>query len=137
MEWRDKLTCKIFDLSDDKVSVEILLNGEYSLGILYYENPKVGWTNKPIMSDRWRCVDAKVERLYVYGGESLTPKDLMVWAQQQVLLHKTKKNANDSKEQEPSNGDGYDEVDDIIEDLPNLRDGVPNNLPEHTQGDES
>lgn len=88
MEWRDKLECKITDLSEDRVSVEITLLGDITLAILYYENPKSGWSNKPIMPDRWRCVDAKVEGLYVHGGESLTPRDLMEWAQEMVLLHK-------------------------------------------------
>jgi len=101
----EKLTCKIEDLSEDRVSVEILFEGKYSLGLLYYENPKVGWTNKPIMSERWRCVDAKVEGLYVVGGDSLTPRDIMVWAQEQVLLHKTKKNKDKKDEDHPSNGD--------------------------------
>ena len=114
----DKLTCKIEDLSEDRVSVEILFEGKYSLGLLYYENPKVGWTNKPIMSERWRCVDANIEGLKVYLAEDnesakgrvkisvkeFTPKDLMVWAQEQVLLHKTKKNKDKKDEDHPSNG---------------------------------
>ena len=90
MEWKEKLDCKITDLSEDKVTVEITLLNEVSLGILYYENPKQGWTNKPLMPQKWRCVDAKVEGLYVHGGESLTPRDLMEWAQEKVLEHKRK-----------------------------------------------
>ena len=91
MEWREQLRCKITDLSVDKVSVEITLLNEVSLGVLYYENPKQGWSNKPIMPTRWRCVDAKIEGVYVYGGESLTPRDLMEWAQDRVLDHCGKK----------------------------------------------
>ena len=98
MEWKEKLSCKITDLSEDKVSVEITLLNEVSLGVLYYENPKQGWTNKPLMPQRWRCVDAKVEGLYVHGGESLTPRDLMEWAQDRVLEHK-RKQTNDGPEE--------------------------------------
>lgn len=90
MEWREKLRATITDLSEDKVSVEITILNEVSLGILYYENPKLGWSKKPIMPTRWRCVDAKLEGLYVWGGESLTPRDLMEWAQERVLEHKGK-----------------------------------------------
>ena len=107
MEWREKLRATITDLSEDKVSVEITILNEVSLGILYYENPKFGWSKKPIMPTRWRCVDAKLEGLYVWGGESLTPRDLMEWAQQRVLEHKGKK-LNDVIENPESNGETED-----------------------------
>jgi hypothetical protein len=107
MEWREKLRATITDLSEDKVSVEITILNEVSLGILYYENPKLGWSKKPIMPTRWRCVDAKLEGLYVWGGESLTPRDLMEWAQQRVLEHKGKK-LNDVIENPESNGETED-----------------------------
>ena len=84
MEWREQLRCKITDLSVDKVSVEITLLNEVSLGVLYYENPKQGWSNKPIMPTRWRCVDANIEGVKVYQGEEITPLDLMGWAQNKV-----------------------------------------------------
>ena len=90
MEWKDKLKCKITDLSESKVSVEITLFNEVSLGILYYENPKQGWSNKPIMPSRWRCVDAKVEGVRVWGGDDISPKDLMVWAQEKVYEYHSK-----------------------------------------------
>jgi hypothetical protein len=105
MEWKEKLDCIITDLSEDRVSVEITLLNEITLGILYYENPKSEWKTKPIMSNKWRCVDAKIEGLYVHGGESLTPRDLMEWAQEKVYLHKFGNKSQENGEEEQAGGD--------------------------------
>lgn len=84
MDLNKDLKAIITPITEDRVSVEITLFNEASLGVLYYERPKVGWTNKPIMPSRWRCVDAKVEGIKVWGGDEITPKDLMEWAQNKV-----------------------------------------------------
>jgi hypothetical protein len=42
------------------------------------------------MPTRWRCVDAKVEGVRVWGGDDISPKDLMVWAQDKVYEYHNK-----------------------------------------------
>mgnify|MGYP003344543821 CR=1 FL=1 len=84
MNLNEKLKAVITPLTEDRISVEILLLIEASIGVLYYERPKKGWTNKPIMPSRWRCVDAKVEGVKIYGEGEITPLDLMGWSQQKV-----------------------------------------------------
>jgi hypothetical protein len=34
--------------------------------------------------DAWGCVDAKIERLYEYGGDNITPKDIVGKCQQLI-----------------------------------------------------
>jgi hypothetical protein len=58
---------------------------EKELGTLYFEKAKRAFTNKPVGMNSWACVDAKVEGLYVVGGEDITPKDIV--AHCQSLLH--------------------------------------------------
>jgi len=48
-----------------------------SLGLIYYEKAKRGYINKPISMNRWVCVDAKIEGLYIHGGEDITPMDIL------------------------------------------------------------
>ena len=31
--------------------------------------------------DQWACVDAKVEGLYIHGGDNITPKDIVAHCQ--------------------------------------------------------
>lgn len=85
-----ELTYEIEEMEHGRYRVEIKLFNEVTLGILYFENPKQRWYSKPIMSDKLRCVDAKVEGLYVYGGESITPK-MMVAKCQDLLSEHIKK----------------------------------------------
>jgi hypothetical protein len=81
MEWTNKFTGHLNVLDEDKINVEIKLLNEITVGLLYFEKPKVGWINKPIMPTKWRCVDAKLETVYVHGGKDITPKDLVAWGQ--------------------------------------------------------
>jgi len=90
MDLYKDLKANITPITEDRVAVEILLKEEVSLGVLYYERPKAGWTNKPVMPTRWRCVDAKVEGVKVWGGDDISPKDLMVWAQEKVYEYHSK-----------------------------------------------
>ena len=86
----DKLSYDITLITPDRISVEVLFNiGKLteSLGILYFEKAKKGWNTKPIRQNGWACVEAKVEGLYVYGGESATPKDLVAWCQQLISAY--------------------------------------------------
>ena len=89
-------------ISEDRVAVEITLFNEVSLGVLYYERPKLGWVNKPIMPTKWRCVDAKVEGVYQYKGESITPQQLMDFAQKLVEENMKKGGENNGKEDNPN-----------------------------------
>ncbi len=105
---RKEIKGTISVITEDRVAVEITLLNEVSLGVLYFERPKQGWVNKPIMPSKWRCVDANIEGLKVHlseddksakGGvkisvKEFTPKDLMEWAQELVeenLKNKIKK----------------------------------------------
>lgn len=103
-------------ITEDRVAVEITLLNEVSLGVLYFERPKLGWVNKPIMPTKWRCVDANIEGLKVHlseddesakGGvkisvKEFTPKDLMEWAQELVEEKLKEYRENDGKENNPN-----------------------------------
>ena len=87
MDIRDNIRFNIETLDPNRVMVEVTLLGEMVLGILYFENPKQTWHKKPLLSKKWRCVDAKVEGLYVHGGEDITPKDIIRACQDLVEEH--------------------------------------------------
>lgn len=89
-------------ITEDRVAVEITLLNEVSLGVLYYERPKQGWVNKPIMPSKWRCVDANVEGVYQWGGEKITPTELIAWAQELVEEKLKEYRENDGKENNPN-----------------------------------
>jgi len=75
----DNLSFNLSPISEDRVCIEITISG-VSLGLVYYERAKRGYNKKPISMNRWVCVDAKVEDVYVYGSmeiEHLTPKDIL------------------------------------------------------------
>ena len=71
----------IFQLDEMKTRIVISLY-EKELGTLYFEKAKRAFTNKPVGMNSWACVDAKVEGLYVVGGEDITPKDIVAYCQQ-------------------------------------------------------
>jgi hypothetical protein len=81
-KWTDLVVSHIDMLDTDRARIVLEVEG-IEVGVLYFEKAKRGWTNKPL-TNGWTCVDAKVEGLYVYGGESATPKDLIAWCQQQL-----------------------------------------------------
>ena len=78
--WKDIVTPTLEWLEEDRVRV-ILHVDQVEVGVLYFERAKKGWNRKPIQQNGFACVEAKVEGLYVYGGESATPKDLVAWCQ--------------------------------------------------------
>lgn len=103
---RKEIKGTISVITEDRVAVEITLLNEVSLGVLYFERPKQGWVNKPIMPTKWRCTDAKVEGVYQWGGEKITPTELIKWAQELVeekLEEKIKKEGDHNKDKENSN----------------------------------
>jgi hypothetical protein len=75
-----ELKYDIEKIEEGRVRVVITYLDE-ELGVLYFEKAKKGFTNKPISMDGWRCVDAKVERLYVYGKAEVTPKEMVATVQ--------------------------------------------------------
>ena len=81
--WKDILTPTIESLTEDRVRVVLEVEG-IEVGVLYFERAKKGWNTKPIRQNGWACVEAKVEGLYVYGGESATPKELVAWCQELI-----------------------------------------------------
>lgn len=99
---RKEIKGTISVITEDRVAVEITLLNEVSLGVLYYERPKQGWVNKPIMPTKWRCVDANVEGVYQWGGEKITPTELIAWAQQLVEEKLKEYRENDGKENNPN-----------------------------------
>lgn len=62
--WMDQDRCRI-----------IITEGSEEIAVLYFERPKRGWSNKPLLSNRFACVDAKVYgELYT---DNNTPKDII------------------------------------------------------------
>jgi hypothetical protein len=80
----DKLTYEINKIGEDRICVEVSVSG-ITMGLLYFERPKSGWSKKPILPTKWSCVDAKVEGLYEYGGENITPKDIVSKCQELIM----------------------------------------------------
>ena len=76
----DDLQYEMTQLDPNKIRIIVKLD-EIELGTLYFEKAKVGFTNKPIGLNSWACVDAKVETLYIHGGEDVTPKDIVAKCQ--------------------------------------------------------
>ena len=72
----EKLSYVIDYLSPDRVRV-IVSYRDVELGVLYFEQGKRSFTNKPVGMNSWVCVDAKVEGLYEVGGDDITPKDII------------------------------------------------------------
>lgn len=89
-KWRDIIKPTIDRLEHDRVRVVLeAYNQEFpeiggvELGVLYFEKAKRGWTKKPL-TQGWTCVDARVEGLYIYGGDSITPKEIVSWCQELI-----------------------------------------------------
>jgi len=99
---RKEIKGTISVITEDRVAVEITLLNEVSLGVLYFERPKLRWVNKPIMPTKWRCTDAKVEGVYQWGGQNITPKELIDWAQKLVEEKLKEEGENKGKENNPN-----------------------------------
>jgi hypothetical protein len=97
-KWKDEITPTIDMLEHDRVRV-VLEAYMQEIGVLYFEKAKKGWTNKPI-TNGWVCIDAKVEGLYIHGGDGVTPKELVAWCQELINKHLQEPNNNGNQEQE-------------------------------------
>jgi len=81
----DKLSYELTQLDPDRIRVVVtMMGGEVELGTLYFEKAKRSFSRKPIGLDSWACIDAKVEGLYVHGGEDITPKDIVAKCQELI-----------------------------------------------------
>ena len=78
----DTLTYQVDQIEEGRIRIVVSLNEETELGSLYFERAKKTFNRKPIGMNAWACVDAKVEGLYVYGGDNITPKDIVNKCQQ-------------------------------------------------------
>ena len=78
----DTLTYQVDQIEEGRIRIVVSLNEEVELGSLYFERAKKTFNRKPIGMNAWACVDAKVEGLYVYGGDNITPKDIVNKCQQ-------------------------------------------------------
>ena len=73
----DTLSYEMTVIEDGRIRMVISLKDQVELGTLYFEKAKKTFQRKPIGMDGWACVDAKIEGLYVHGGEHITPKDMV------------------------------------------------------------
>ena len=73
----DTLSYKMDVIEDGRIRMVISLNEEVELGTLYFEKAKKSFQRKPVGMNGWACVEAKIEGLYVHGGEHITPKDMV------------------------------------------------------------
>ena len=80
-----KLTYDISKMDLHRVRVIVSYLG-HELGVLYFEKAKKSFINKPVGMGGWTCVDAKVEGLYEYGGEDITPKEIIGHCQELLKL---------------------------------------------------
>jgi hypothetical protein len=72
------------DKMDDNIIRVIFYIDETEMACLYYERPKKGWTNKPIMPQVWKCSDAKISNNAIYVEGLIEPKELVGWGQELI-----------------------------------------------------
>ena len=90
--YKNILTPTLTKMDDGTIRIIFSMNEE-EMVCLYYEVAKKGWTNKPILSNKWRCVDAKVMNPNIYEDgtispfiRGLEPKDLVGWGQELISI---------------------------------------------------
>ena len=76
-------------MDEGVIRIVVLSGDQEELGSLYFERAKKIFQRKPIGMDAWGCVDAKIERLYEYGGDNITPKDIMGKCQELIKEYVT------------------------------------------------
>lgn len=81
--WKELMVPKVEEIEDGRMRV-VLSVGEEEVAVLYFEKAKRGFVNKPIIQEGWACVDAKVDGLYNYVGDTMTPKELVSWCQELI-----------------------------------------------------
>ncbi len=84
--WKTLFTPKITRQDDTHARVEIWNEFE-EVGTLYYERPKLQWTNKPLSMNRWVCVDAHIDyfaKLVMDKDPQVTPRDITQWGSELI-----------------------------------------------------
>ena len=71
-------------LEDNRIGVTITEDHK-TVGILYFEKAKKGFTNKPLSMGSWACVDAKIEDENIYH-EGFTPKQMVGECQEMIKV---------------------------------------------------
>lgn len=72
----ERLAFRVIKMEENRIRVEIINEMMKEVGVLYYERGKNSYNHKPIGTDEWLCVDAKVSGdIYSEGG--VTPKDIL------------------------------------------------------------
>lgn len=84
-EYKNILTPTLTKMDDGTIRIIFSMNEE-EMVCLYYEVAKKGWTNKPVLSNKWRCVDAKVMNPDIYENKIVEPKDLVGWGQELISI---------------------------------------------------
>ena len=86
-DYKNILTPTLTKMDDGTIRIIFSMNEE-EMVCLYYEVAKRGWTNKPVLSNKWRCVDAKVMNPDIYENKIVEPKDLVGWGQELISISK-------------------------------------------------
>ena len=84
-EYKNILTPTLTKMDDGTIRIIFSMNEE-EMVCLYYEVAKKGWTNKPIMTNKFRCIDAKVSNPIIYENNMVEPKDLVGWGQELISI---------------------------------------------------
>ena len=84
-DYKNILTPTLTKMDDGTIRIIFSMNEE-EMVCLYYEVAKRGWTNKPVLSNKWRCVDAKVMNPDIYENKIVEPKDLVGWGQELISI---------------------------------------------------
>ena len=85
----DNLVYELSPMDEGVIRIVVLSGDQEELGSLYFERAKKTFQRKPIGMDAWGCVDAKIERLYEYGGDNITPKDIVGKCQELIKEYVT------------------------------------------------
>jgi hypothetical protein len=85
----DNLVYELSPMDEGVIRIVVLSGNQEELGSLYFERAKKTFQRKPIGMDAWGCVDAKIERLYEYGGDNITPKDIVGKCQELIREYVT------------------------------------------------
>lgn len=83
--YKNILTPTLTKMDDGTIRIIFSMNEE-EMVCLYYEVAKKGWTSKPILSNKWRCIDAKVSNPIIYENNMVEPKDLVGWGQELISI---------------------------------------------------
>ena len=88
-DYKNILTPTLTKMDDGTIRIIFSMNEE-EMVCLYYEVAKKGWTNKPILTNKFRCVEGKVMNSVIYDKGIVEPKDLVGWGQELISVSMNK-----------------------------------------------